>query len=339
MRGFESFNKLKSNLRDSRQIYDITYHLYQQEKERLEKELKNNKNINPTLRTSIGSIEHSPTALSKRLESLYPYKLRQLILISSITALEVYLTDVIIEIFKRDITPFKIDEPITFQKNYLLSLGSVEKLQNDIIKKDFRNLTSGGLNQIEKYYRKLFNLDLKSLELSFHEIEEIHIRRHLFVHRNGVVDTEYINKYPEFGYKVSQQIKIEHDYLINSLDKITEFSSLINKVLLRKFPEINRQPKYYQGDVNYNFELKNIMLELVILNENFDHLNFLKDLNVRNKKLSNYIVQIITLDNSCLLFLTGKQSDLSPFYKPIIEHSNLRLIKTIELKDNSLNEN
>ena len=184
MRGFEAYNKFKNDLKDSRQIYDITYHLYQTEKIRLDGELNNGSEVNPTLKTSIGSIEHSPTALNRRLQYLYPYKLRQLILISTITALEVYLTDVILEIFKRDIKPFKVNEPVTFQKNYLLSVASISKIQNDLIKKDFRSLTSGGMKEIEKYYKKMFEIDIKNLGINFQDIEEIHTRRHLFVHRN-----------------------------------------------------------------------------------------------------------------------------------------------------------
>jgi len=334
MRGFESYNQLKANLRDSRQIYDITYHLYQTEKNSLDYEIENNPDINPSIKTSIGSIEHSPTALAKRLETVYPYKLRQLILISIITSLEVYLTDVILEVFKRDITPFKVNEPVTFQKNQILSMGSIEKLKNEIITKDFRNLTSGGLIQIERYYKKIFDIDLRNIGIDFRNIEEIHIRRHLFVHRNGVTDFEYVNKFPEYGFKVEQQIKLSHDYLIESLNKLTEFASYINKVLLQRFPEILRKSEYKFGNASFDFQLKNIILDISVLQDNFDYLEYFENLQVRDKKLTDFLVQITSLDSSCLLFLSGKQADLSTFYKPIIEHPYLNLIKTIELKNN-----
>lgn len=332
MRGFESYNKLKNNLKDSRQIYDITSHLYQTERNRLDIELKSGNPVNPTIRTSIGSIEHSPTSLYQRLGTLYPFKLRQLILISAITALEVYLTDVIKEIFERDITPFKKDEPVSFQKNYLLSLSSIQKVQNDIIGKDFRNLTSGGLIQIEKYYKKMFDIDLKNLGVNFGEIEEIHIRRHLFVHRNGITDSEYVSKFPEFGFKISEQIKIEHQYLIDSLNKISDFAGGVNKAILQKFPTKNRQPKYHIGSKEFDNQLKNLMIELSILSSKFDHVDFLKNLSVRGMNLSDFIVQITTVDNSCVLFVCGKQSDLSAFYKPIDENEFLSIVKTLELK-------
>ena len=333
MRGFESYNKFKNNLKDSKQIYDITYHLYQSERKRLEIEIESGKFKNPTsIKTSIGTIEHSPTSLYQRLESLYPYKLRQLLLISTITSLEVYLTDVILEIFERDITPFKQDEPVKFQKNYLLSLSSIQKVQNDLITKDFRNLTSGGLVQIEKYYKKMFNIDLRNLGVDFNEIEEIHIRRHLFVHRNGITDAEYVNKFPQYGFRISEQIKLEHQYLIESLNKISDFAGSINKAILKKFPDKTRQTKYHIGTKNYDNQLKNLMVEISILSSKFDHIDFLNNLNVRGMDLSDFIVQIATVDNSCLLFVSGKQSDLSAFFKPIDENEFLTINKTIELK-------
>lgn len=332
MRGFESYNKLKNNLKDSKQIYDITYHLYQAERKRLEIQLKSGKRIKPTLKTSVGFIEHGPSSLYQRLENLYPFKLRQLLLISIITSLEVFLTDVILEIFERDITPFKKDEPITFQKNYLLSLSSIQKIQKDLITKDFRNLTSGGLAQIEKYYKKMFEIDLKNLGVDFAEIEEIHIRRHLFVHRNGITDGEYVNKFPQYGFRISEQIKLEHQYLIDSINKISDFAGSVNKALLKKFPDKTRQTKYHLGKKDFDNQLINLMVEISVLQSKFDHVDFLNNLSVRGLNLSDFIVQIASVDNSCLLFVSGKQSELSAFYNPIDEHEYLSIIKTIELK-------
>ena len=329
--GFESYNKFKANLVDSRQLYDITFHLYQSERGRLKVELKKSNNKDETLNTSVGSIEHSTTALYQKLESSYPYKLRQLILISTITALEVYLTDVILEIFSRDISPFKKDEPITLQKNYLLSLASINKLHEDLIKKDFRNLTSGGLTQIEKYFKKVFEISLRNTPVPFKDIEEIHIRRHLFVHRNGAVDIEYVTKFPTYNFKVGEIMKLEHKYLIDSLNKLQQFAGAINKALLSKYPITKRKPKYIKGDANYNSDLKNLMLEIGILHEKFDHVDFLQNLKVRDLKFSNYITQIVTVDNTCFVFLSGKQYELSTFYNILTEHKSLILNKTIEI--------
>lgn len=331
MRGFESYNVLKNNIRDSRQIYDITFHLYQTEAVRLKPEIKLLENRNVTLKTSINSIEHGSKALLNRLKNSYPYKLRQLILINTITSLEVFLTDVILEIFKRDIKPFKLNEPITFQRNYLFSLNSIDNLREEIVIKDFRNLTSGGMAQIVKYYKKNFELDIKNLGVNFRDIEEIHTRRHLFVHRNGIIDNSYTNKFPEFGFKNGEQLKLSHEYLLETLNKISEFASSVSKSLLVRFPEIDRKPKYYTGTINFNPLQKNLMLEISVLKEGFDAIDYLSNFQTPYRKLSDYIVKIITYDNSCNLFLTGKHSELSSFYRKIIDSKFIKLERTFEL--------
>lgn len=332
MRGFESYNKFKKNIKDARQIYDITFHLYQSESTKLRQKIKSGI-INPTIRTSVGSIEHTPTALCERLRAYYPYKLRQLILISTITALEVYLTDVILEIYKRNITPFKkTDENVSFAKSYLLSMSSMYKIQNDLITKDFRSLTSGGLKEIDKYYRKTFDIDIKNLGVDFQEIEEIHTRRHLFVHRDGIVDSEYVTKFPQYDYKIGQQIMITHDYLLFALNKLSEFGKVINKILLQKFPDIYRKPIYHIGDRSFNEEEVNLMVEISVLKENFDAITYLNSLDVNGDVLKDYIVQITTIDNNCILFISGKQGVISKFFNPIIENRNMMISKIIELR-------
>ncbi len=254
-------------------------------------------------------------------------------MISSITSLEVYLTDVILEIFKRDISPFKVSDTITFQRNYLLSMSSVNKIQNDIISKDFRNLTSGGLKEIEKYYKKLFEIDIRNIGINFQDIEEIHTRRHLFVHRNGITDLEYVKRFPAFGYKVSQQIKIEHNYLILSLNKLLEFGRLINKELSNKYPDANRNKRYYSGSNKFRKDLKNLMIDISILEDKFDIIDYLDNLEVDGIKFADYIVQITVLDNSCNLFISGRNDAISKFFNPIIEHGKMLINKTIEIKD------
>lgn len=333
-RGFESYNKFKKNIRDIKQLYDITYHLYIQEHDRLESEVPKAKKSLVTIKTSVGGIEHSLTSLYQRLQSSYPFKLRQLLLINAITSMEVFLTDVVYEIFQRDISPFKEDTPVSLQKNYLLSLSSLKELQEKIIRKEIRNLTSGGLQIIEKYYKKKFNVDFKNLGVSLNDIEEIHTRRHLFVHRDGIVDAEYSNKYPSQGYTEAQQIKIEHDYLIEALDKLSQFSALVNKKLLELFPSEIRKPKYKMGIASFDLGKKNLMIEIGLSSENYDYENFLDSLQVRGVHLKNFVTQITIMEKSIFIFLSGDKELIMRFFKPIKDNDNLSIIRIIELKNN-----
>ncbi|WP_313002337.1 hypothetical protein [Chryseobacterium gleum] len=331
MKGFESFTTFKNNIKDSKHIFDITLHLYNQEVLVLkDKILKLDSKIY-TFKTSTNLIEHSTVSLYNRLQTKYPNKLKQLLLINLVTSLEVYLTDVILEVFNRDIKPFKVDENINFQRNYLLNLGSIDVLKENIIKKDFRNLTSGGLTQIVKYYKKIFDIDIKSLGIDFNEIEEIHTRRHIYVHRNGLADDEYCSKYPSPSIKVNTYINSDNQYVINAFNKILNFGGLINKQLLNKFPDIDRNIKYSKGNKKLIATELFIMIEIVIKNENFDIFEYFNKESKNGKNLLDNIVKVAKHDNICYLFLNGSQSDINTVYSIIQHNENLILNKTVQI--------
>jgi len=42
---------------------------------------------------------------------------------------------------------------------------------------------------------------------------------------------------------------------------------------------------------------------------------------------------------NCILFISGKQTDISKFFRPIEEHTDLILNKTIEIKNNGCEQN
>jgi len=331
MRGFESFTIFKNNIKDSKHIFDITLHLYNQEVLNLKDKIPELLNKVDTIKTSTNLIEHSTISLYNRLQSKYPNKLKQLLLINLVTSLEVYLTDVIFEIFNRDIKPFKVDESISFPRNYLLNLGAIDELKENIVKKDFRNLTSGGLNQIVKYYKKIFDIDIKTLGINFEEIEEIHTRRHIYVHRNGLPDEEYCVKYPSDKIKVNSYINSDNQYVIDAFNKILNFGALVNKQLLKKYPEIDRNVKYQSGNRKLIPNELLIMLEIVLKSDKFDILDFFNKESKNGKKYLDNVIKIAKQDNICYLFLNGAQSDINGFYKYIQSNENLKINKTVQI--------
>ncbi len=333
VRGFESYNIFKRNIKDLRQLYDITYLLYSKEELRLKAELATIPNKKTTIFTSSAGVSHGLNSLYQRLQTSYPYKIRQLLLTSAVTSLEVYLTDAVYEIFRRDISAFKEDIPITFQKNYLLNVSSIYEIQRKLIFKDIRTLTSGGLQVIGKYFKKLFDIDFKNLGISFADIEEIHMRRHLFVHRDGFADYEYSQKFPGQGFVEGEKIKIENDYMISTYDKIAQFAAFINRRLLVKFPEDGRKPKHVLGNATSNPQAKNLMIELSITTETFDHITFFNELEVRGNKIIDYVTQITTVEKSCFAFLSGAANILYSFIKPLKETTGLTVNRIIDVKN------
>jgi len=123
------------------------------------------------------------------------YDLRQLVLIRLISILEHYLINNIKYIFTETKDPFKSALKIEFQYQELLSYKSLTDIFNKIITKECRQLSSGGFQDIIKYYKSKFDIDLNSFFSSQTRMFQYHDIRHLFVHNLGKTDKQYRKKY------------------------------------------------------------------------------------------------------------------------------------------------
>lgn len=332
--GFQAYNNFKREIKELKQLYDLTAHLFMQEHSRIQVLLPISKSA-MTISTNVGIVNHSLNSLFEATGKKYPDKLRQLILISSITTLEVFLTDLIEEIFLRDITPFEEQLPIEFIKGQILYAPSLREIQKEIISRDMRRLTSGGLVEIRKYYLSKFKIDFGKFGVSINDIEEIHTRRHIHVHRNGICDKEYANKYPKFGYKVDERINIEHDYIISSLNKLSEFASEINKTAISQYPDYTIGYNHFYNKIIKNPKVvqQRLMLEFRIKNKNFDIQAHLKNIITKRHKLIDFIEQISIKERTCFMIIFGEPPILSKFFTEIKSRTEYDLYNIIELKN------
>ncbi|MGE4514806.1 MAG: hypothetical protein AB7E26_13490 [Chryseobacterium sp.] len=313
--GFKSYNNFKNEIKQLTQLYDFTYHIYQKENKVLEIMLSETKHERKKVSyvTNENTITHSLNSLYFYTLNNYPAKLRQLVLISLITALEVYFTQVVEEISKRDLSPFKVvDERVDYRKNQILNFPSLTDIEDEILTKETRRLTSGGLEESFKYFKKRFNIDFKNLGINFRLIEEIHERRHLFVHRNGSCDSQYLAKYPESSFSVGKIIKLEHQYIINSINIILDFAKLLNEKILDLFPTSKRKLKKEIGIKTYTTGDHKIMIELLSNSASYDVNNDLLNDEIVNIKvpLLNYVIQYFIIDRKVILFLSANDEDL-----------------------------
>lgn len=151
--------------------------------------------------------------------------LNEILYVRIISALEVFLVDIIRDIFLITKEPFKRND-LRLELNHaeLLSILSTAEISSKIINKECRKLTSAGYEDIVKYYRRHFNIDLDSFAPGKTKIEEYHDRRHILVHRLGKTDAEFRKKY---NYS-KNGISIDEDYLFNTIENFKGFTSLIN---------------------------------------------------------------------------------------------------------------
>lgn len=146
--------------------------------------------------------------------------MRELILVRAISALEIFLTDAIRDVFVVTKVPF-MDKSvrIDFSQEDLIANNSPAKLFNRIINKENRKLTSGGFSEFIKYYKKRFNIDLSSTYPGYKIMNEYHDRRHILVHRLGQTDEAYRVKHKTD----KKRIDVDSDYIETLLNDIEKF--------------------------------------------------------------------------------------------------------------------
>lgn len=95
-------------------------------------------------------------SLARRLSNSNIKTCKELALIRSISALEIFVIDSIKEVFNSNKSPFLSEGIIEHQLSELLSCNDISELQNKYIEKTCRTLHSGGFEEVEKYYKKTF---------------------------------------------------------------------------------------------------------------------------------------------------------------------------------------
>src|SRR5258708_6701817 len=117
--------------------------------------------------------------LLRRMEGQFPRYLRETVLVRLISSLEVFLLDVVRDVFlaRRDL--FHTDSKrLDFSYGELLSASSVTELWSKVINKDIRSLQNQGFKEIAKFYRTRLKIDLTGRGIPMYRLEEIHKLRH-----------------------------------------------------------------------------------------------------------------------------------------------------------------
>lgn len=170
----------------------------------------------------------NPFSVKKRARTTRRNIILEIIYVRIVSALEVLLVDLIRDVFIITKDPFKRqDIKHQFSQGELLSLDSTTSILNMIVNKECRKLSSGGYNDIVKYYKRHFNIDIGSFHPGNKRMEEIHDRRHLLVHKLGKTDKAYRKKYNTS----STSVLINEEYLLETIFDLRTFSSLLKNQL------------------------------------------------------------------------------------------------------------
>jgi hypothetical protein len=170
-------------------------------------------------------------------KDVYPQLLRATLLVRLVTAFEVFLVDVIEEVSQRSDAPFETEAQIQLTQRQLLTLNRQRKTLAHVVSKTTRALTSGGLEEIKKFYAKFFDVSINPPTASFIDIQEIHERRHIHVHRAGYADEQYVHRFPFQGAKVDEILAVGEDYLLRAFELLAASARHITATVELKYPE------------------------------------------------------------------------------------------------------
>ena len=236
--------------------------------------------------------------------------------------------DLIRDIFIITKEPFKRKDLILeLSQAELLSISSTAEIYSKIINRECRKLTSSGYDDIAKYFRRHFDIEINNFAPGKSKIEEYHDRRHLLIHRLGKTDIQFRKKY---NYS-KQSIVIEEDYLMDCIKDFKEFSVLLNN-----------QVEFYLQDI----ELSEIVekepteretkIELTNANSASQYLQNKYEFWVDDEfvLLSDIIVgkQVIS-ENELVLSLSGRTREIKTYLGILKSHSKKDKFKTKVLAD------
>jgi hypothetical protein len=147
----------------------------------------------------------------------FPPILNRLWLIGSVSAFEVYPRNIIIAVLRH--------KPDLIEQKYRKEKAPLHK----------------HMAELNKFYLKLNFLEGKRLivfkekEFPRHQLEEITLRRNLFVHSDGIVDEPYVKWVKGTSYKVGDEIDISGEYCEKSVKCLAQAVVHLQMSLLEKF--------------------------------------------------------------------------------------------------------
>lgn len=313
--GFPSWNRLQKDVKDLRQLYDITSHLYSEEHTRLGAIKRSGVDGDHSLLTSAGLVTHNVQGLYERTKNRYPERLRSLLLVALVTHLEGFVTDLVGEIAERTLDPFHTDERREYSTRQLLSFPSARFMQEELIQSDRRKLTSGGFKEIRKYYRRRFDIAFADMGVPYDQVVELHDRRHLHVHRGGISDAQYAREHSALGFGPGDYVPVEQAYLLKAFELTLSFGGALRNEAIARYPEFTRRKRNWVNPHPPQDPAQILLLRIEAQTAAYDPISHLPPLitgppSARPRPLVEHLCQVIVEEREALVFLGGTPQEL-----------------------------
>ena len=307
-----------------RLLYDVTAHSYNLMYEDGRKRLRE-----PGQRDALVEIELASQTVKRPLKILtfhakdvYPQLLRSTLLIRLVAMFEAFLIDTLEEVSERSDDAVDSTKMVEMTQSQLLAIERKQSFKSFLMQKTSRQLTSAGFGEIKKFYRSKLGVEVAQANTSSKLLEEIHDRRHLYVHRAGYVDDHYVHKYPQSGFKVDELAPIDEGYFLAALGLISNAALQVKNQVEAKYPD---PPvwAYRQGTQTFSGSNLSVVVTAKILNSGA--VSDLLDLTcpIDGSQVAKEItIWVSTKSGDARWLLSGSRLQISKFFKILAHHQD-----------------
>ncbi|HEX8643091.1 MAG TPA: hypothetical protein VF702_04170 [Allosphingosinicella sp.] len=249
---------------------------------------------------------------------IYPKTLRSVILVQAISIYEVFLVAVVEEMATRTKQWLKDDGRIEMSHSQLLTIAWNQGLEAYILQKHLNGLTRGSLADKRKFFRTKFQTDLASSDATYAQLDEVHDRRNLYVHRVGYPDALFLRKHASSGAREGQKVLISDDYLESVFSTLEASARHIVRQLESQHPE-KIVPNYAAGSAQLAVSAHQVHITTVrCLSE--AALATMRDKSrplADGHPLEDVLVWLAVTDQRITYLVSGEGVGLKPFFKQI----------------------
>lgn len=259
---------------------------------------------------------------------IYPKTLRSVILVQAISIYEVFIVAIVAEMATRNKDWLKDDKRLDMSHAELLTIAWNQGIEGYILDKLMNGLTRGSLSDKLKFYRTKFNVELTASETAYKDLEEVHDRRNLYVHRMGYPDAFYIRKYPDTNAHEDEKIRVDDDYLEQTFAILESSARHIVQNLEALHPQVIA-PTYTIGSAPLTVSAQQLHIVTVrcLSNAALAIMRNEARMLVGAVALSNNLVWLAVVGLRITYVLAGTGEEIKPFFKQIASDQKANQIR------------
>ncbi len=159
------------------------------------------------------------TEEARRLTFAYPVTFENMVFIYLVAIFDAFFEDLTETVLRH--TPNMLEE-----MNHSKREKQIETEMNENCR---------GLTRRVKYWKSKFNIAIEVSGVDFYSINLVFQKRHVLVHRNGIVDDDFIKTTESKEYKEGESMIIEPHYFNKSLGELQKVADYLAQEVVTKF--------------------------------------------------------------------------------------------------------